>query len=656
MSFKIKLALLLLSIVIVIDVSVSYVVYESSINILETQITKRLESMALTTMDKIDRALFERFSNIKVLANDSIIRSRGSTPEQIAGILTEYKNQYKVYASLSFFDLNRIRIADTDGLHIGRQHEVVQWSIDTIDKGIISAASDIRFAEELKIPVIYFAAPVKDRDGKIFGVVVSRMPLATLHDIVGKANIHGVGIEIDLVDKNGLLLYSNYNEKGILKDSLAEFEIVKRAMSSEGVGSMRSHYQRLGKEKEEDIFVFAHEQKGYLDYQGNGWTLVMHIPTRIAFAPAMELRNKLIAILLPLAGLSILGVLLFAYSITKPLKKLRNAVIEFGKGGQDVELEIKSKDEIGELSASFNKMLIDHEKAEKLIRENEEKFRFIVKTAVDAIVLADTRGNIILWNNSAQRIFGYTEGEVLGKSLNILIPERYREAHQTGLERARLTGKPAKPDVSHEVHGIRKDGSEFSIELTVSFWRRGEEIFFTGIIRDITDRNRMEEKLRTLSTTDPMTGIFNRRKMEEFLKMEINRGKRYKIPFSIIMFDIDHFKKINDTYGHIAGDYVLSSLVKLIKENLRETDYFCRWGGEEFLILTPETDLDQATKLAERIRTGAGNYHFEGIGVVTISIGVTRFCEEDTMDSFMIRADNALYRAKNKGRNRVETA
>lgn len=303
-------------------------------------------------------------------------------------------------------------------------------------------------------------------------------------------------------------------------------------------------------------------------------------------------------------------------------------------------------------------MSIEHKEKEieKALRESEGKFRSIVQTAVDAIILADVNGNIILWNNSAQRIFGYTGEEALGKSLYILIPGRYREAHRMGLERVRLTGKPATPGKTYEVHGIRKDGSEFPVELTVSFWKMGEEIFFTGIIRDITDRKKMEEKLRALSTTDPMTGIFNRRRMEELLEMEINRAKRYKIPLSLIMFDLDHFKRINDTYGHSAGDYALITLVGIIRENLRKTDYFCRWGGEEFLILTPETDLAQAARLAENIRTVAENHHCEGIGIVTISIGVAKFEEEDTMDSYMIRVDNALYLAKDKGRNRVETA
>jgi len=120
------------------------------------------------------------------------------------------------------------------------------------------------------------------------------------------------------------------------------------------------------------------------------------------------------------------------------------------------------------------------------------------------------------------------------------------------------------------------------------------------------------------------------------------------------MFDIDHFKAINDTYGHSVGDYVLQTLAQIAKENLREIDYLVRWGGEEFIIIAPETDLGRAKALAERIRTAIENYRFDQAGKITISFGVTWFKESDTEDTFIRRADDAMYKAKEKGRNRVE--
>lgn len=119
------------------------------------------------------------------------------------------------------------------------------------------------------------------------------------------------------------------------------------------------------------------------------------------------------------------------------------------------------------------------------------------------------------------------------------------------------------------------------------------------------------------------------------------------------MFDIDHFKKVNDTYGHDVGDYVLESISKIIKTSVRETDIFARWGGEEFLILCAEINIENTEILAEKLRESIGTYNFENVGNITASFGVTIYDEKDDRDTFLKRVDEALYEAKENGRNRV---
>ena len=291
---------------------------------------------------------------------------------------------------------------------------------------------------------------------------------------------------------------------------------------------------------------------------------------------------------------------------------------------------------------------------EKELQENEDKFRTIAQTAIDAIILADVHGNIIFWNKSAQRIFGYTEDEIFGKSLTILMPERYRAAHIKGLERIKSTGESVYIGKTTEMHALRKNGDVFPIELSVSMWKTGEEYYYSGILRDITKRKNLESELKTLAVTDTLTQVFNRTKYYEIMEREIERTKRYDHPLSIIMFDIDHFKKVNDMYGHTVGDYVLQTLTQIVKENLRDTDYLVRWGGEEFIIIAPETDLKKAEILAERNRKASEGYKYDHIGTITASFGVTQFTKDDNEDTVIKRVDDALYEAKRKGRNRVE--
>jgi diguanylate cyclase (GGDEF)-like protein/PAS domain S-box-containing protein len=298
--------------------------------------------------------------------------------------------------------------------------------------------------------------------------------------------------------------------------------------------------------------------------------------------------------------------------------------------------------------------ITDRKQTEEALRKSEEKFRNIAQTAVDAIILADRNGNIIFWNKSAQRIFGYEEGEILGKPLTLLMAEQYRNDHKKGMERVKSTGESKYFGKITEMQGLRKDGHIFPIELSVSMWRLGEETFYSGIIRDITKRKQLECELETLATTDKLTQAFNRTKFHELMKAELERAKRYNHPLSMIMFDIDHFKKVNDAHGHSVGDYVLQTLTQVVKGRLRETDYLIRWGGEEFIIIAPETDVERAEVLAERIRKAVEGYGFDQAGKITVSFGVTQFKKNDTEDTFIKRADDALYQAKQKGRNRVE--
>jgi len=164
----------------------------------------------------------------------------------------------------------------------------------------------------------------------------------------------------------------------------------------------------------------------------------------------------------------------------------------------------------------------------------------------------------------------------------------------------------------------------------------------------------VHNNLESSAIRDALTGVFNRRYFDDYLKHEILRAKRSKTIFSLIMMDIDHFKKVNDTYGHDIGDYALKTLTEIILNSIRKSDVLTRIGGEEFTILLPDTDLKNAIDLAEKIRTNTENYIFNEIGQMTISLGLTEFKEQDSSEIIMKRTDNALYLAKAKGRNRCE--
>lgn len=164
----------------------------------------------------------------------------------------------------------------------------------------------------------------------------------------------------------------------------------------------------------------------------------------------------------------------------------------------------------------------------------------------------------------------------------------------------------------------------------------------------------LHEAMRLMAHTDPLTRIYNRLHFTRFLESEIDRVKRYGGTFSIIFFDLDGFKNINDEYGHLVGDEALETVAKIVKEANRSADIFARYGGEEFIVLTPATGRSGAAHHAERLRSGIEHHPFSRMYHISCSFGVTEFdAEKDDASSLLKRADAALYQAKHQGRNRV---
>lgn len=164
----------------------------------------------------------------------------------------------------------------------------------------------------------------------------------------------------------------------------------------------------------------------------------------------------------------------------------------------------------------------------------------------------------------------------------------------------------------------------------------------------------LTSELSRLATTDDLTGAYNRRQFEVTTRREINRASRYTESLSLIMFDIDYFKRINDSDGHDAGDEVLKSIAEIVQQNIRDTDLFARVGGEEFTVLAPGTTIEGATEIAEKLRQKIFAHIFEPSGAVTASFGVVELKRDESLDGMSKRVDNALYQAKERGRNRVE--
>ena len=182
----------------------------------------------------------------------------------------------------------------------------------------------------------------------------------------------------------------------------------------------------------------------------------------------------------------------------------------------------------------------------------------------------------------------------------------------------------------------------------------GEVAGGIGIVEDYTEKKEMEEAIRLLSVTDKLTQLPNRLKLDEVLEKEVERAARTGISFAVVLLDIDQFKQINDKFGHQVGDRTLEDLSKILRSGIRVTDTIGRWGGEEFLLIAPHTDLSGGLLVAEKLREEIASVSFQTVDRMTCSFGVSVWQPGDTSSGIISRADEALYLAKRNGRNRVE--
>ncbi len=267
----------------------------------------------------------------------------------------------------------------------------------------------------------------------------------------------------------------------------------------------------------------------------------------------------------------------------------------------------------------------------------------------------DETGKILYGNPAAQRIWvgaRYVGVEQLGEYKGWWVSTGKRiEAEEWAAARAIREGETS---IDEEVEIECFDGTR-KIILNSAMPIRDEGNRIVGAIivnNDITERKHFEEQLRELAEHDPLTNTYNRRHLYEMLKTEIERARRYGTALSIVMFDIDRFKNVNDTHGHVAGDRVLVGIAEIAQKQLRSVDLLARYGGEEFMIVTPDIDRARAVVLAERLRTLIASAKFDVVPQVTCSFGVHQFRGED-MDPLIRSVDDLLYKAKQKGRNCV---
>jgi len=260
---------------------------------------------------------------------------------------------------------------------------------------------------------------------------------------------------------------------------------------------------------------------------------------------------------------------------------------------------------------------------------------------------SDLKGNMTDVSTAFAKLYGYTKEELLGQNYRIF---KHPDSDRSFVAKLWETLE-AGETYEGEFHNVDKKGNSVWVKQTIFpvMDKLDNILSYRAFTKDITDKKRIE----VLSITDKLTGLKNRVYLDKMYSQELKRAQRYNTPFCVMILDIDDFKKVNDTYGHLIGDTVLVQLSKLLTKYIRTSDMLGRWGGEEFLIITPQTEYRDACDLAEKLRLLISKENFDTVGQVRCSFGVGAVEKEDKTTEPVKRADDALYEAKNSGKNRV---
>ena len=287
----------------------------------------------------------------------------------------------------------------------------------------------------------------------------------------------------------------------------------------------------------------------------------------------------------------------------------------------------------------------------------EREIRLLARAldaASDPILVTDARERIIFANTAFAAVTGYAPEELLGKTPALFRSGKHDTAFYADLRDSLARGADFRATFINQ----RRDGSLYHAEQSISpiYDEKGRVTHYVSVSKDISERVDMEQALRHAATRDTLTGLYNRRYGEHLIEDALTRADTSGEPLTLLVCDIDHFKRINDGFGHPTGDQVLRDTARILSQSVRSRDAVIRWGGEEFVILLDACPRGPAVELAERIRLRIHQHRHVEVGQVSLSIGLATRMPGESMEALIGRADAALYEAKRSGRNRLALA
>jgi len=681
MKIQRKFQIIALSLLTAISITCILISRNISTNIIKQQITNNLINTTQSRANHIETLLGEYKGLTKTLATE--ITFRDALNENIfrAQRIDEVIQRIKTIIE-THEEIDRISILDKEGIIIASSREGT--GIDKSTHEIFLKGKEGVFVEDLHLSlftnkyVLSISASILLNNQFVGVLVINFDAEEELFKITTDRTGLGKSGEAYLVNKDGYVISpSRFIDDVILKQKV-DLNRIKHSEPSDtplkGEISIIKDYRGI-----EVLSMHTHISE--MD-----WFLIAEIDTQEAFAPVTQFTQILLLIFVIILFIAIFISSFASRTITRPLRTLHEGIEEITKGNLDYKVGTTSPDEVGQLSRAFDEMTVNlkksreeleeysknlekkveertrdleidiskRKKVEESLYKSQQEFDSLFRSSPEALAYIDEKANILDVNPRFIKLFGYTLEKVKGRNINdgmIHPPDRIKEGKN--LDNIALS----KGFFSYETIRKKKDGTLFPVSIS------GSSVIIDGQLKgilviyiDITERKQMEEELKRLAHYDTLTGSCNRGYGLALLDRELKFAQRRKTSVLLTYVDVDNFKGINDTFGHEEGDKVLKDVVKLLKSALREVDIICRMGGDEFLLIFPDSSLKEAPLIKERLgeKLVQLNHTLKKPYKIGLSLGLSCYDPNNPqlMDELIRIADKKMYEdKKNKKHN-----
>lgn len=657
---------------IVLTLILSQVIEREAASSLRAEIGQRLADLALQTTDKLDRGMFERFREVQLMSQRSEIGDPAVPAAAKQKFLDQMQRTYRYYAWIGIANMEGRIVAASSGILQGADISKRPWYANALRGVNIGDVHEAKLLEKLlpaqlsgePIRFVDVAFPYLKPDGSVGGVLAAHLSWSwarTIEQSVITAAARSRHIDAMIVSRDGTILLGPPGLQGSQLNP-SNFADAQTGRGKVAVETWSDHKKYL---------VGYSVSHGFDAFPGFGWNVLVRQDLEEAYAPIRQIQHRVLWSGFSIALIfSLLGIL-NAQRISKPLVALARAATLLRRAETtDLGRVKESYREVNALAGSFGALVADLQSNQSALTELNASLEARVKQRTEELATSELRLRTItdnlpvlisyidadhrmtFCNGTFREWLGIEPEKVIGMLIQDIIGTGLYEQRRHNMDLA-LAGERVVFDVTSKALGITRH-----LHNTYIPDRRkdGKVVGFYTLSSDVSAMKEVEQKLTMLARHDGLTGLANRHQMDEKLAETLKRSRRQGQPLALLFLDIDNFKKINDTFGHAAGDDVLKEFSVRLRKVVRGTDTVARLAGDEFIILLEALhSTAEAEAVAEKILQKIQKSFFSGSHslTVTTSIGIA-YSEQCSLTAkdFLAHADTALYRAKAEGRNR----